>query len=63
LQGLKLNTFEELKTRAHDMKLSMTIRVDQRSPICGPCEGEDLKELQSGGKSTSEDEFEESMPI
>uniref|UniRef100_M1DEM5 Uncharacterized protein n=1 Tax=Solanum tuberosum TaxID=4113 RepID=M1DEM5_SOLTU len=63
LQRLKPNTFEELATRAHDMKLSMTLREDQRSPVYGPNEDEDIKELQSGGKSAPEDDFEESMYV
>ncbi|KAG5615464.1 hypothetical protein H5410_015288 [Solanum commersonii] len=62
-KGLKSNTFEELATCAHDMELSMTLRVDQQSPVCGPHEDEDIEELQSGGKSASEDDFEESMYI
>uniref|UniRef100_M1DLI1 Uncharacterized protein n=1 Tax=Solanum tuberosum TaxID=4113 RepID=M1DLI1_SOLTU len=63
LQGLKPNTFEELATRAHDMELSMTLREDQQSPVCGHHEDEDIEELQSGGKPSSKDDFEESMYI
>uniref|UniRef100_M1DES9 Uncharacterized protein n=1 Tax=Solanum tuberosum TaxID=4113 RepID=M1DES9_SOLTU len=63
LHGLKPNTFEELENRAHDMELSMTLREDQQSHVCGPHEDEDIEELQSGGKPASEDDFEESMYI
>ena len=63
LQELKPNTFEELTTRAHDMELSMTLREDQQSLVYGPHEDEDIEELQNGGKSASEDDFEELMYI
>ena len=63
LQGLKPNTFEELATRAHDMELSMTLREDQQSPIYGPHEDKNIEELQTGCKSASEDDIEESMYI
>jgi len=63
LQGLKPNTFEELATRAHDIELSMTLREDQQYPIHGPHEDEYIEELQSERKSTSEDDFQESMYI
>ena len=62
IQGLKPNTFEELANRARDMELSTTLREFQQSPVYGPHEDEDI-ELQSGGKSASEDDFEESMYI
>ena len=63
LQGLKPNTFEELETRAHDMELSMTLRKYQQSLVYGSHEDKDIEELQSGGKSAFEDDFEESMYI
>ena len=63
LQGLNPNTFEELATRAHDMELSMYLRKDQQSPVYGHHEDEDIEELQSGGKFSSEDDFEESLYI
>ena len=63
MQGLKSNTFEELATCEHDMELSMTLREDQQSQVYEPHEDEDIEELQNGGKSTSEDDFEESMYI
>ncbi|KAH0781529.1 hypothetical protein KY290_001127 [Solanum tuberosum] len=63
LQRLKPNTFKELATHAHDMELSLTLREDQRSHVYEPYEDEDIEELQSGGKSTSENDFEESMYI
>ena len=59
MQGLNPNTFEELATREHDRKLSMTLREDQQSPIYGPHDDEDIEELQSGGNSASEDHVEE----
>ena len=62
-EELTTNTFEELATREHDRKLSMTLREDQQSPVYGPHEDEDIEELQSGNKSTSEDDFEKSMYI
>ncbi|KAG5609554.1 hypothetical protein H5410_020835 [Solanum commersonii] len=43
------------------MELSMTLREDQRSPVYGPHEDEDIEELQTGRKFASEDDFEESM--
>ena len=63
MQGLNLNTFKELATRAHDMELSITLREDHESPVYEPHEDEYLEELQNGGKSASEDDFEESMYI
>uniref|UniRef100_M1DKH6 Uncharacterized protein n=1 Tax=Solanum tuberosum TaxID=4113 RepID=M1DKH6_SOLTU len=63
LHGLNPNTFEELATCAHDMELSMTLREDQQSHVYGPHEDENIEELGSGGKSASEDDFEESMYI
>ena len=62
-QGSNLNTFEELATRAHDMELSMTLRKYQQSLVYGSHEDKDIQELQSGGKSASEDDFEELMYI
>ena len=62
-QGLNTNTFEELATHAHDMELSMYLRKDQQSPVYGHHEDEDIEELQSGGKFSSEDDFEESLYI
>ena len=63
LQGLNPNTFEELATRAHDMKLNMTLREDQRFLVYEPHEDEDIEELQSGDRVAFEDDFEESMYI
>lgn len=63
MQGLKPNTFEELATCVHDMKLSITIRRDQQSLLCRSHKDEDIDELQSGVKYTFENEFKESMHI
>ena len=63
MQGLNLNTFKELETRAHDMKLNMTLREDQRFIVYEPHEDEDIEELQSGDRVAFEDDFEESMYI
>ena len=52
-----------MATRAHDMELSMYLIEDQQSPIYWPHEDEDTEEIQSGGKSASEDDFEESLYI
>ena len=41
----------------------MTLREDQQSLVYGPHEDKDIEELQIGGKSASEDDFEESMYI
>ena len=46
LQGLNPNTFEELATREHDRKLSMTLREDQQSLVYGPHEDKDIKKTQ-----------------
>ena len=62
-QELKPNTFEEVETHAQDMELSMTLREHPQSPVYRPYEDEDIEELQIGGKSASEDDFEESMYI
>ena len=48
LLGLKPNTFEKLATRAHDMKLSMTLIEDQCFPIYEHREDENIEEHQSG---------------
>lgn len=53
LQELKPNTFEGLATRAHDMKLRITLREDKRSCVYGPRKDEDVKELQNGLKFAS----------
>ena len=45
------------------MELSMTLREDQQSQVYEPHEDEDIEELQNGGKSASEDDFEELMYI
>ena len=45
------------------MKLSMTLRKDQQSPVYEPHEDEGIQELQNAGKSASEDDFEESIYI
>ena len=45
------------------MELSMYLREDQQSPLYWPHEDEDIEEIQSGGKSASEDDFEESLYI
>ena len=58
-QGLNTNTIKELATRAHDKELSMYLIKDQQSPVFGPHEDDDIEELKSGGKFSSEDDFEE----
>ena len=52
-----------MATSAHDMELGMTLREDQQSPIYGHHEDENIEELQSGGKSSYEDDLEESLYI
>lgn len=63
LQGLNPNTFEEMATCVHDIKVSITTRGDQWFPTYEVCKDEDIEKYHSRGNFAFENEFEEFMYV